>query len=189
MGLLETGFKKGNHNGIGDGFFANNVTITDAKDVSGKEITLPNGTVLFKQDCGVQLTYTDNDNPSIGAFNIRIGGNLKRDEQTNTVIGTGSAFKLEVLFESIEYDQKILNDDYSIKDEAIKALINSEITLLAYPNNKNKTTNWDIVGTNGKEMKNAFLNQRMKPKNYQPQNSGALSHETNGVRVTSNAPF
>ena len=60
MGLFKEGFKeKGSGNSLGDGFYANFVTVNTATDVSGQEYQLPSGTSLFANDLAVVLTYSE----------------------------------------------------------------------------------------------------------------------------------
>ena len=183
MGLWKEGFKeKGQGNSIGDGFYANHIVINRATDISGEEYELPNGTTLFATDLAVLLKFTDLSRDK--EFSMRIAGNFARDKQTGEIKqdSSGTAFKIELLFEKAGYSDPILNEDNSIKEEALKALTDKELVLIAYPDKRGKTCLHDMVGKVGEseDMKTQFLVYHARtgyPKNYQPKN------EVNGLPV------
>ena len=172
MGLFEEGFKEntGSGNSLGDGFFANQVKITSVDDLSGTIWQTKNGTNRTSKapDLALRLWYEDTSNPAKGTFPMEILGNFARDEQSNAIIGAGSAFKLDILFQAAGYTPAVLDDKDRFTKEALKALVGREIVVLSYPNNQGKTYKWDIVGVDGQDLKDRFLKSKRKPDSYKP---------------------
>lgn len=172
MGLFEKGFKEntGSGNSLGDGFFANQVKITSVEDLSGTIWQTKSGTNRTSKapELALRLWYEDTSNPDKGRFPLEILGNFARDEQSNAIIGAGSAFKLDILFEAVGYTPAALDDKDKFTKEALDALVGREIVVLSYPNNQGKTYKWDIVGVDGSELKDRFMKSKRKPDSYRP---------------------
>jgi|26BtaG_2_1085354.scaffolds.fasta_scaffold07632_2 hypothetical protein len=149
------------------GIFVNDVIIRRAKDVSGTEPEQYERGFVF--DLEVEIEYEIVEK----GWNrtSRIGGNYKRDEQSGEILSSGSAFKVERLFESAGILDALLDENNNLKEDTLNKLVGKSVALLKYPNNNGNYSDWDITARPGgwSYLKNQFIaayKARGYPKNY-----------------------
>ncbi len=175
----------------GDGIFIDTVKIVRLKpyyNSSPEFLSKPH-------DLGLEITYL---HPKGWESNTYIGGNFKRNAQ-GVIVGAGSAFKLDRLFQKIDV-KFAFDDEMHIPQEALEAAIGKSFNILSYRNTnsteeKLRTSQWDLVGAadgyDDEYLRGEFLkqyNERGYPQKYMPA-AGAESGAANEVVDTIQSVF
>jgi len=153
---------------MGDGIFVDVAIIKSVVDLSGKTTAFWQRPYSLALEAKIILVKNDWERT------FSIGGNFKRDEQTDEVIGWGSAFKVrDFLLNTSTVDQDFeLDDNNQIPTEVLESMRGKTFLLLSYRNSRGKTSNWDQIGVAGsdrEELKNKFLSEWKRtgyPRNY-----------------------
>ena len=106
-------------------------------------------------------------------YQLNIRCNFKKN--SDTIIGWGSAFKIQKIFQSLNI-QGVVNSDGTIPQNCLDQLINREIFVLSYISGKrdderNRYQVWDLLSNSREAIDSEFQFSVIKgyPKNYQPE--------------------
>ncbi len=113
-------------------------------------------------------------NGSTYEYQLNIRGCFKKD-QSEKIIGWGSNFKIQKLFQSLKVNAVVAADG-TIPQNSLDALIGNEVSVLSYisglkEDGSHKYQMWDILSDNRTNLEDDFQysNDRGYPKNYQPE--------------------
>jgi len=155
----------------GPGIYINEATISDVLDISGE--TLPY--LDRPYDIGIKLTL------DIGRGfqpELTIGGNFRRDVDTNEVTGWGSAFTVAEALSRFGYNSE-LSADNTIPPDVLQSLVGKQFLRLSYvsgtkQNGKLRYSDWSQIATldeGAESLAERFRRSLAKgyPRNYRPQ--------------------
>lgn len=155
----------------GEGVYINLVTIADAEDISNTQPLFLDRPI----EIGIKLKLEIGREfqPEMSIF-----GEFEWDQDTNEIIGWGSAFVLQELLYKLGYKGP-LNSNNTIPQEALKNLIGKQFFKLSYvsgikDNGDLKYSNWNIIAATD-ETPESLANRFHKsvvngyPRNYRPE--------------------
>ena len=154
---------------MGDGVYVDEVEIKEVKNVTKDEAAKG-----FKRDISIALKVLVLKND--WERTVTIGGNYKRDQQTQEVIDWGGAFKLKDLFIACNLTDKDMDENIDANgipsNDMLARCVSHKLKTLTYTNVKGKYSTWNSVTAadrDSSKFKEYFMSQVAKgyPKNYQ----------------------
>ena len=149
----------------------NLVTITDAIDISGQQ--LPHLTQPFDIALCLTLDVGRDFQPE-----LIIGGNFKKDVNTNNVIGWGSGFLVQDVMNRLGYNGP-LEEGNSIPRTALQSLVGKKFYRLSFvsgirDNGKFRYSDWNQIASENEgteSLMKRFMQSVAKgyPKHYKPE--------------------
>ncbi len=129
--------------------------------------------IIWNLDLSVLLEIHKKDG-STYEYQLNIRCNFKRDH-TDRIIGWGSAFKLQKLFQSLNVTGIILSDG-TISQQSLDQLIGKEVFVLSYisglkDDGSHRFQMWDLLSADRTSLEEDFKysNERGYPRNYHPE--------------------
>ena len=129
--------------------------------------------IVWNVDLALLLEIHKKDG-STYEYQLNIRGSFKRDS-TGRIIGWGSCFKIQKLFQSLKINGTVSSDG-TISQNSLDALVNKEIFALSYisgtkEDGNNRYQVFDILSDSKSSLEDDFQNSVDKgyPRNYHPE--------------------
>jgi hypothetical protein len=150
-------------------YFIQQATISGVKPTYNTEVF----NILWDIDASILLTIVKRNGQSYN-YTLNIRCNYQKNE-SGTIVGWGSAFKLQKLF-TVAGIEGAFNDDGTIPEDLLERLIGKSIYVLSYisglrEDESLKYQMWDVVEKDRQSIISEFESAQLKgyPKNYAPE--------------------